>query len=586
MKERELIGKLLLDLKPARRPLALGVVLYLPVTILNVIQPAIIGYAVQHGMKNGDEAAILTYALLFFGAAIGLTLVELAQGMALQITGQMLVCDLRKKAFAKAQRLSMGFLDATPLGRLLTRLTNDTESVMEMFSMGAVQILGDSLFLIGTFIMLFIVDIKLAWYAALILPLLCVGIYYFRLWTKRAYLSVRQSLSILNGFLQEYLSGMPTVQMANQIRAAHDDFDDLNENYMRANRRAIFLDAAIYSFVDALSYIAAALVLWGAFRLELSHALSLGILVAFLEALSRFFQPVREMANRYAIFQSALVSLERIYELFTWPEEQDTNGISKRTFFDEIEFRNVSFGYQNNGPVLRDVSFTLKKGERIAIVGPTGAGKSTVIKLLNRFYSVNAGTILIDGDNIETIPLGATRKLISVVPQEGFLFHGNLRDNLCFGKPEASDEEIWRAIGLVQLHDVVVQKGGLKAPVFAKGSNFSLGERQLLAIARALVTDPPILVFDEATASIDTPTEQCLQTAIKELLSKRTALVIAHRLSTILDADRVLVFRHGCIAEAGTHDELMAANGLYAELIKAHRGSLAMYPAQNALLIL
>ncbi len=576
MNERELIKKLIIDLKPAHRELLFGMILYVPVTFLSVIQPVIIGYAVQHGMLNGGHQSLLLYTCLFFGAVICLALIELAQGMALQLSGQILVSNLRQRAFAKAQRLSMGFLDSMPLGRLLTRLTNDAESVVEMFSLGAVQILGDSLFLIGTFVMLFVVDVKLTLYSALVLPLLGLGIYYFRRWTKVAYVKVRQSLSTLNGFLQEYLSGMPTVQMSNQVRAAHRDFAHLNEDFLLANRQAIFLDAAIYSFVDALSYMASALVLWGAFRLEFNHALSLGIVVAFLEALARFFQPVRELSNRYAIFQSALVSLERIYELLSWPEELDSNGSTSRTFEDRIEFKNVSFAYNKNGAVLKDVSFTLKKGQRIALVGPTGAGKSTVIKLLNRFYPVSQGQIMLDGETIDDIPLGATRRLISVVPQEGFLFHGSLRDNLCFGKDDATDDELWRALDLVQISDTIKKKGGLAMLVMAKGHNFSLGERQLLAIARALVTDPPILIFDEATASIDAPTERRLQKAIKELLAKRTALVIAHRLSTIMDADRVLVFNRGSIVEEGAHDALIKQRGLYAELIKAHAGSASL----------
>lgn len=570
MKERELLKNLLHDLKPARRTLIIGMLFYIPVTVLSVIQPVIIGYTVQHAMTTKGNHALWLYTSVFLAVVIALAFCELMQGIALQTTGQIFVANLREKAFAKAQKLSMGFLDSTPMGRLLTRLTNDTESVVEMFSMGAVQILGDSLFLIGTFVMLFVVDVELTLYSALILPLLVVGIAYFRHWAKKAYVQVRQALSTLNGFLQEYLSGMSTVQISNQVNTAHNEFTAFNNDFLQANQRSIMLDAAIYSFVDALSYFASALVLWGAFRLDLRHALSLGILVAFLEALARFFQPVRELSNRYAIFQSALVSLERIYELLSWPEEHDISGEKSRPFLQNIEFKNVSFAYQKNGPALTNVSFTLNKGERIALVGPTGAGKSTVIKLLNRFYPVNSGQILLDGNNIDDLPLSATRRLISVVPQEGFLFHGTLRDNLGFGNPTAHDDQLWHALELVQLRDIIERKGGLSARVLPKGQNFSLGERQLLAIARALVTDPPILILDEATASIDSPTEKRLQMAIKELLARRTALVIAHRLTTILDADRVLVFERGNIVEEGSHSVLMRKNGVYADLIRAH----------------
>jgi ATP-binding cassette subfamily B protein len=383
-------------------------------------------------------------------------------------------------------------------------------------------------------------------------------------------------LSNINGYLQEYLSGMPTVQLTNQVKTAHVEFQRQNRDYLQANRQAIILDAAIYSFVDALSYLASALVLWGAFNMQSSHALSLGILVAFLEALARFFQPIRELSNRYAIFQSALVSLERIYELLTWPEESDILGKSLLPFVHDVEFKHVSFAYHAKEPVLKDVSFILRRGERVALVGPTGAGKSTVIKLLNRFYPVTTGEILIDGQNINTLPLSATRRLISVVPQEGFLFQGTLEDNLNFGHVNASEEELWHALSLVQLSDVIQKRGGLQAMVETRGQNFSLGERQLLAIARALVCNPPILILDEATASIDTSTEKRLQVAIKELLKKRTALVIAHRLTTILDADRVLVFHRGSIVEEGTHQTLMKRQkGIYAGLIFAHGNKLS-----------
>lgn len=572
MNEKTLLTKLLIDLQPARRYAWAGLLLYAPITFLNVLQPVIIGYAVQHGMKVNAPLSLIEITMAFFVAVIVLALCELLQGYSLQLAGQTLVAHLRERTFAKAQRLSMGFLDTMPIGRLLTRITNDTESVGEMFSMGAVQIFGDSLFLMGTLIMLLMVDIKLTLYSALILPLLIVGIYYFRLWTKAAYVHVRQSLSVLNGFLQEYLSGIATVQMSNQLRSAHQEFSEQNENYLVANRRAITLDATVYSFVDAMSYLTSALVLWGAFRLDMQHALSLGILVAFLEALSRFFQPIRELANRYAIFQSALVSLERIYELLDWPEEQDSAGAHALSFEREIEFNNVSFAYQPHEMVLNNISFTMKKGERIAVVGSTGAGKSTVIKLLNRFYSVTAGEILIDGKNINTLPLTSTRRLISVVPQEVFLFRGSLRENLSFGNARASDDNLWHALNLVQMKKTIEKRGGLDAVVDTQGQNFSLGERQLLAIARALITDPPILVLDEATASIDRPTEKRLQQAVKKLLAKRTSLVIAHRLSTIMDADRVLVFHRGSLVEQGSHEELLAENGIYAGLIATHFG--------------
>jgi ATP-binding cassette subfamily B multidrug efflux pump len=559
--------KLWLDVKPQRALLLWGLVLYFPLTFLSIIQPLIIGYGVQHGMLKRDYRSMLGFALLLIGAVILLAIVEYAQGICLQFTGQRLVETLRQRSFLKVMRLPLGFLDKTPMGKLLTRLTNDAESVAELFSMGAVQIIGDLLFLFGTFIMLMLVDLNLTLYSALVLPILALGIYFFRIWTKRAFVAVRASLSNLNGFLQEYLSGIATVQWSGHLIDSQKQFHELNQEYLVINRQAVLLEAAIYSFVDALSYCASAAVLWGAFNLKLDHALALGTVVAFLEALSRFFQPIRELSNRYAIFQSALVSLERIYQLLEWPEEDDAPPKKAVNFTKAIEFQNVSFSYLEGESVLKNVSFTVKKGERVALVGPSGAGKSTVIKLLNRFYDCSEGSILIDDRNLKNMTLGEVRTLVSVVPQEVFLFNGSIKENLSFANEKASDEELWHALKVVEMQSTIKERGGLLAMVETKGQNFSLGERQLLAFARALIANPPVLVLDEATASVDARTERRLQIAIKELLKGRTALVIAHRLSTILDADRIIVFERGRIIEEGDHQHLMAKNGIYKRFI-------------------
>jgi ATP-binding cassette subfamily B multidrug efflux pump len=555
------------DIGPNKKYAIWGLIFYVPVTLLNIIQPIIIGFGVQKSLATRNASDIIFYFVAFQSVVLLLATCEYWQSFSLVMTGQRLIQSLRQQSFAKVQRLTMGFLDSTPMGKLLTRLTNDPESVAEMFSMGAIQIAGDLLFLLGTFIMLLMVNAQLTLYSACALPLLALGIYIFRRLTRLAFKKVRESLSNLNAFLQEYLSGNATLQQSDRLENSREDFTLYNQNYFAENLRAVFLEAAIYSFVDAMSYVTMALVLWGAFSMQAADGLKLGVLVAFIEALSRFFQPLKELSNRYTIFESALVSLERIYELLGWPEEPRTSNPQMLAFSDEIQFKNVSFAYKNT-PVLHDVSFTIKKGERVAIVGHTGAGKSTVIKLINRFYDVTSGAIMIDGRNINDIPLDDLRKLITVVPQEVFLFKGNLRDNLAFGKTAASDEELWHALRIVQLEDLVRDKGGLYCEVGSKGQNFSLGERQLLAMARALVADPPILILDEATASIDVRTEHRLQHATVEILKNRTALVIAHRLSTIMDADRILVFHRGQIVEEGNHESLMTRNGVYAGLTK------------------
>lgn len=570
MNDRDLILNLLKDLRPTRVLFFIGLLLYIPVTLLAIAQPLLIGYAVQQAIGSNGLLQVLSISSLFLGVVIALAAFELGQAFCLQLSGQRLVRELRQRSFAKVQRLSMGLLDRTPLGKLLTRITNDAESVAEMFSLGAIQIIADIIFLIATLVMLFFLNMRLSFYTALILPILALGIYFFRIWTKRAFVFVRAALSSLNSFLQEYLNGMPTVQMSNRLKRTQAEFDLENNHYLIANRQAVFLEAAIYSFVDSMSYVTAAIVLWGALQLKLEHALTLGVLVAFIEALSRFFQPLREISNRFAIFQSALVSLGRIYELFDYEEEDLSLSRKKIDFSDGIEFRDVSFAYAQGKEILKNINFTVKKGEHVALIGPTGAGKSSVIKLLCQFYPVTKGAIYIDQENLAHISLAQSRTLISVVPQEVFLFHGSLADNLRFGQKDASEDELWRALRLVQLEKLVIKKGGLSMMVESKGGNFSQGERQLIAFARTILTDPPIIILDEATANVDTRTESRLQQATKELLKNRTAIIIAHRLSTIIDADRILVFQEGTIVEHGTHQKLMESKGIYAGLSAIH----------------
>lgn len=567
MNESTLFKNLWLDINKLRIHFLTALVLYVPITILNVMQPVIIGWAVYEVMSSSAHSSVSLYGIIFLATVCALALCEYSQSYLLQKVGQTFIKDIRQKAFKKVQQLPVGFLDTMPLGKLLTRLTNDAESVMEMFSMGAVQIIGDCLFLGGTFVMLFFVDIKLSLVTSLLVPILALALYAFRFWSLRSYKKVREVLSSVNGFLAEYLSGLSVVQMSGRLRDIHRQFTQLNQQYLLANREAILIDAALFSFVDFMSYLGAALIVFAAFKLDYTSPLHLGILVAFIEALSRFFQPIREFSNRYLIFQSAVVSLERIYEMNSWPSENLVAG-KKAVFSKEIEFSHVGFAYKEGEPVLHDVSFKVPRGQKVALVGRTGAGKSSVIKLLNRFYPPTKGTIFFDGHDIHEYSLASLRDVISVVPQEIFLFKGTVRDNLLFAK-EVSEGSLWDALKLVQLEDVVRARGGLESIIEAGGVNWSLGERSLLALARALIKDPPILMLDEAYASVDSLTEKRLQMAIKNLLKDRTSVVIAHRLSTVVDCDTILVFHEGRIVEQGRHQELVAKRGVYANLIKS-----------------
>lgn len=560
---------LLKDLYPIRFLLLISFLLYFPITFLNIIQPLIVGYAAQEGIFSGDINKIYYFSFLFFLSLIVASCLEMVQSFLLQKSGQFYVKILRERAFAKIQKLSINFLDTIQLGKILTRLINDPESVAEVFSMGAIQVVGDFFFLIGTFVMLFFTDITLSFYSFLSLPILIIGMIFFRYWIKVAFIKARAALSNLNSFFSEYLMGNATVQSFNRIAFAQNEFRRNNGEFIKANKMAVFLDAAVYSFVDAISYIACAFVLLGGYNLQKQGMLQLGILIAFIQALNRFFQPIKDFSSRYAIIQSSFVSLERIYELFSWPEEKDSASKNiKKDFKDEISFSNVSFSYNNIEKILKNINFTVKKNKRVAIVGRTGAGKSTVIKLMSRFYIPNDGEIRIDGENIQDISLESLRNLITVVPQEVFLFKATLRDNLAFGRLDATDEEIWQALRLVQLSNLVQKIGGLDALVDTKGQNFSQGEKQLLSFARAIIANRPIVILDEATANVDVRTEKRLKAATQSLLENKTAIIIAHRLSTIVDSDEILFFEHGKILYRGSHEELLTKSPEYFSMIK------------------
>lgn len=558
----------LMDLYDIKILLLIGLFLYFPITFLNISQPIIIGYAVQHVLKYDINSELYRFPILFFLALLSLIILECVQGFCLQKSGQKLVKNLRRKGFIKLQKLPMSFLDRMPIGKLLTRLANDAESVAELFSMGAVQIVGDILFLLSTMILLLVLDTKLAFYAFLSLPILFFGMGFARYFTKVTFVKSRQALSSLNAYLAEYLLGNATIQMFTKLPDSFNLFSKYSNDYIKNNKKSAFIDASIYSFIDAISYITFAFVLWGAFNLKEENALKISVLVAFIEALSRFYGPIRDFSTRYTVFENSMVALSRIYELLEWPEEKDGQNNKQFSYFqNKIEFKNVNFAYQDELLVLKNISFSINKGQKYALVGYTGAGKSSVIKLINRFYSVTSGEILIDNVNIESLSLSQLRNMISIVPQEIFLFRGTIRDNLCFGKLDASDEEIWHALRMVQLDEMVIKRGGLLSRVNTKGQNFSQGEKQLLAFARTIIANPPIIILDEATASVDKITEKKLKIATKSLLNNRTAIIIAHRLSTIKDSDEILFFHEGSIIEQGNHRDLMSKNSQYKRMV-------------------
>jgi ATP-binding cassette subfamily B protein len=569
-----LIKRLATELAPQKATFFTALALYLPLTAAQLVQPLFIGFAVDQGFRHKDMGKVAEWAGAYVISVVVRALVEMVQLYLMQRMGQSAVRDLRTRLFGKIQRLPMSYFDRTPLGKVMTRVTNDTESVAELFSSGSVSIVGDLLFLTGTLVMLLSVNVQLSLATLVTVPILAVGVQWFRVRSRVAFGKVRVALSTMNATLQELLSGMSIIQLFAQGPRVRARFEEENKAYMLANRKAIALDAGVFSFVDAVATIAIAVALAAGGVLAEHGALTLGILVTFIEALGRFFMPIRELSNKTTVIQSALVAAERIAELETEDEPIRAPPSPKAaTFADEMKFDDVHFKYADGPEVLKGVSFAVKKGQRVAIVGHTGAGKSTVMKLVPRLYDVTGGKILIDGVDIKDMDPKALRRLTTAVPQDVFLFAGTLRDNLKFGRPEASDDEVLRAVNACQADMVLERHGGLDGKVVERGQNLSLGERQLLALSRALVTDPPILILDEATASVDRHTERLLQAATEKLIEGRTALIVAHRLSTIEKSDRIFVLHQGALVEDGTHQELLAKGGVYAMYVDLQRRS-------------
>lgn len=567
-----LTKRLLQEMRPERRTFFAALGLYLPILAVRIGQPFFIGLTVDRGFRTQDLQVISFWTLCYLLSVALQGVTEMAQLFLLQKMGQLSLRRLRQRLFDKIQRLPMAFFDRTPLGKVMTRVTNDVESLGELFSSGAVQIVGDVLYLIGTLVALFVVDWRLALGAIATLPVLWLGVQFFRTRARAAFRQVRMRLSALNAYLQEHLSGMHIVQLFGQVPRIKARFEEENEAYNLANRQAILLDAGVYSFVDAMSSVAIAVVLLVGAGLHSRGWLTLGVLVAFIQALERFFFPIRELSNRYTLIQSALTGAERIYELEDEAESiRSVAGAQDARFDDELRFDSVRFAYAEGPEVLRGLSFRVKKGEKIALVGHTGAGKSTIVKLVNRMYDVTGGRILIDGVDIRELDLDALRRLSTAVPQDVFLFSGTLRENIAYGSPGVDDKTLLRAVADCQAESLLARQGGLDAKVSERGQNLSLGERQLLALVRALVTDPPILILDEATASVDRDTERRLQAATERLMRDRTAVMVAHRLSTIERCDRILVLNQGELIEEGNHAQLMQRGGVYATLVELQR---------------
>ncbi len=491
----------------------------------------------------------------------------------MQLVGQRIMYDLRMQIYGHLQRIDVRFYDRNPVGRLMTRVTSDVDVLNELFTGGVVAVFGDVFTLVGIMAVLLFMDWRLALIAFSVLPLIVVVTQWFRRHVRDSYRTVRLWIARINAFLQEHITGMSTVQLFRREAASFARFDEINRTHRDANVESIFYYAVFYPAIEIVASLAAALIIWYGGGWVLQGTLTLGALVAFLQYAQRFFRPISDMSEKFNILQASMASSERIFKLLdepvqiTSPRAGLKTGPSNESVPGGIVFDNVWFAYNGEDWVLKDVSFHVEPGERIAIVGATGAGKTTIINLLMRFYDVSRGRILIDGVDLRERDLHELRSQFSLVLQDVHLFSGTIAGNIRLGDTTIDDERVRRAAESVHADRFIdLLPSGLQSPVAERGATLSVGQKQLLSFARALAFDPRILVLDEATSSVDTETELLIRDALHVLMADRTTIAIAHRLSTIQDMDRIIVLHKGELREIGTHQELLARRGLYFKL--------------------
>ncbi|MBT6175636.1 MAG: ABC transporter ATP-binding protein [Deltaproteobacteria bacterium] len=581
-KDSHLIRRLFYYLGQHKALFMTALLLY-PVSALAIVLPP---YLVQQILDVAIPNADMDLLYALSGGYLLALVVDYVSGLssqfAMSVLGQRSMRSLRNDLFSHMQKLPQSYFDVNPIGRTLTRLTNDVESLAEIFATGAVTIISDLITIIAIVSAMLYLDPGMTLYAFVVVPPLILATVVVQRFAREAFRAVRKHLSRINTFLSEHLPGMTVVQAFAQEARTIGAFGELNVAYRNANHKAIRLDASLFSIVEAMGTVAVAVLVFNGAEDLAAGTVQAGVLVAFIQYIRRFFIPIRDLSAKYTILQSAFAGAERVFKLLEEPITLSSadNAQSVKPMRQGLEFKGVDFAYKEGkaGPdwVLQDIDLKIQPGEKVALVGPTGSGKTTILKLLNRLYDVQKGSITYDGVDLKELNLEQLRRRFAVVLQDVYLFSGSIRDNLKLAA-DVPEDKIQEAAKIVQAADFIGKlPEGYDTEVKELGANFSAGERQLLAFARALVLDPDILVLDEATSNVDSETEARLQHALDVLLEGRTALIVAHRLSTIRKVDRIVVLQHGKIVQQGSHDELIKVEGLYQQLAAFQFGQLAL----------
>jgi ATP-binding cassette, subfamily B, multidrug efflux pump len=572
--DARLMRRLITYLLPYKLYVALATAAIIGHSALELVPPYLVKLVIDRYIPARDAGGLSVVAGLYVAVLAGSFALDYAQTWLLQLTGQRIMFDLRMQIYEHLQRLDLRFYDRNPVGRLMTRVTTDVDVLNDLFTSGVISIFGDLFTLVGIMAMMIWLDWRLAIVAFSVLPLIWIVTQWFRRNVRESYRTVRIWIARINAYLQERITGMATVQLFRRETHDFEEFDRIDRTYRDANVQSIFYYAVFYPAIELISALAAALIIWVGGGWVLAGVLTLGSLVASLQYSSRFFRPISDMSEKFNVLQGAMASSERIFQLLDTQVEivpgfgiRDSGVERRESRIGRIAFENVTFSYVPEETVLRNVSFTVDPGQRVAIVGATGSGKTTIVSLLLRFYDVQEGRITIGGVDIREMDLQELRSLFGLVLQDVHLFSGTIGGNVRLGNDAIDEQAVWRAVTAVHASGFIDRlPAGLDTPVAERGATLSVGQKQLLSFARALAFDPPVLVLDEATSSVDTETELLIRDALNVVMRGRTTIAIAHRLSTIQDMNRILVLHKGELRESGTHQELLAHRGIYHRL--------------------